>query len=1136
MRDEVILQILRRSPQGFTQLEILDQLLALPLYKGCSKSRIFAVLLPILEHLRDSQVVAHVYPRWVLIEAPKNIVNSDTHTKDTQSPIQLEINFSVASENCANDVAVDLPIELLNLSVRTYNPLIESDIKTIGELRNCSDEELLTIWYFGQTSLAEVRSALANFQPPLQATQTQEVSQLPKCANDVAVDLPIELLNLSGRTYNSLIRSYIKTIGELRNWSDKELLLISNFGQTSLAEVHSALANFQPPSQATQTQPPSQATQTQPPSQATQTQPPSQATQTQEVSQLPKWASLPGMQISTSNLALSLSLYLMISEEYFTVAHLIYEFEAENITLDSQQYAEITAAITPFRALRNAPQDYLDWLVSLSKSSSLVKVLTVHQWTPDKLKELFPSQILSGITSDVHETTHQAIISGKIPFKSILTIAEEVQDWLYSLTLTKQQQYVLEQRLGFQNGNPKTLAALGLEMKKSGKTVRQIEIKAIRKLNATRRSMLWQLKKVAIETLRSAGCICTLEDWCEAISQVYPPGEIHLPSVISWIVDFLSGISSIEIYNKKFFYIEPLTESLFSDIQAQFKKFWEEEKIGDRPQLYQIILPLLPEDILNPEQVADTLIKNLYYEPIPGMFSAKEWNIPDYAYYVLYDVGKPLHFSEIGQIIKQLKPDWKAENLERSAQGVIERHPEIIRCGSGIYGLREWGTMEYSHFREVLLDYLSKQPLPVDAEDIFAELSQLYSVTQATVSMNLSLNPNLFYKFGRSNFYGVAGRRYELPDENLLSLLIEKLKDSSVSLLDLEQDAELSEYDFRSLLLYLNVSPLFYQIGSNKERKFALSIDGKRQFQPGDCSKIVAEIFNQICEPLHPRDFPHFIRNYYAYPPRESAFWRTLSEGKDYIKIAEAIFIPRDWMNDEALSLILEELDTELLRDIIIFTVGSKRQKIPADILLDWLNFCYRNRFFYRGSLVYAQINLSEVPVQKANIAQKIGKVCQRNGDTSVLAIGQDANSEEVDRRLRLDLEELRQQAQSRQRTPSKGLASIPDGKYRVRYVGVGVEVHLAKSGGTDNPCAKVIKVMVNGELFDPNRHNPIPTNTTSIDHRQEALKNLYNRTLNKYGQVAPYLQVAIGQRPSWGSISYRNMELITESETGDFT
>jgi hypothetical protein len=441
--------------------------------------------------------------------------------------------------------------------------------------------------------------------------------------------------------------------------------------------------------------------------------------------------------------------------------------------------------------------------------------------------------------------------------------------------------------------------------------------------------------------------------------------------------------------------------------------------------------------------------------------------------------------------------------------------------------------MEYSHFREVLLDYLSKQPLPEAPEDIYSKLSHSYRVTLATVNMTLNFHPNLFTKFGSSSFYGVAGRRYELPDQELIALLVAKLELDSVTLSELEQDSNFCQYSRKTLYLYLNVSPLFWQVGSFKERKFALSVEGKRQYQPGDSSKIVRDIFSQIREPLHARDFMHLTRNYYAYPPGETAFWRTLAEHEDYITITEAIFIPRGWMSDEILSPILEDLDTEVFRKVVVFTLNSKRQHPPSNLLFDWLKFCYQNRFFYRGSLIFDRINLSELSDEIAQITRKIGKVCQRNGDISVLNLGQDANSEEIDRTLRLDLENLRQQAQSGQRTPSRGLASKPDGRYRIRHVEVGVEVHVSKGGGTDNPYAHVLQLLINGEPFDPSRHNPIPANTATLEQRQQALQKLYATELTAYGQVDSYLQVAIGPRPSWG-IGYRQMEPLSEPATGD--
>lgn len=1060
---EVVLQILRRSPQGFTPFEILDYLLTQPQYQGCSRASLFSKLLPELQNLRDSQVVAHVSPRWVLVESVEN----------TFIDISSQFEDTIISEESNETEILNIPKEHDGVQV----PNLQESTPNVGISVNDRAAKLFSYKGLKRDSSHIVKAPL---------------------------DSPIQILNLSLRTYNGLKRADINTIEELQACSQEYLLGIRNFGQKSLDEVRAVLANFEPlPKTGLQ----------------------------RDLTLLPEWAKHPAFQISICYLSLPPNLNNIIND-FPTVAHLICEFEADNIALCSEENTQLKAVLAPFQALRNAPQNYLEWLASLSPLT-LNEVLTKHQWTPDRLRELSRQEIISAIPLNAREKTRYALIFEKIPSKPFATIAEEIDYWLDSLDDRKK--FVLKQRLGLLDGNPRSLEDIGQELELTRERVRQIEDKAKKKLHNARNteSILPQLRQIVIETLHNAGCLIRLQEWCESIAQIYPSGEVHLPSVISWLITFIPDIKNILISKNKFFYKTPLTKQIFLEIQAQIREFWKEQRISDRSQLHQVILPLLPQDILNPEQVADTLINSLCYEALPGIFSSEPWNIIDYAYYVLHEAGKPLHFSEIGQRIKRLKPDWKAENTKRAAQGAIERHPDIIRCGSGIYGLREWGTMEYSHFREVLLDYLSKQPLPEAPEDIYSKLSHSYRVTLATVNMTLNFHPNLFTKFGSSSFYGVAGRRYELPDQELIALLVAKLELDSVTLSELEQDPDLCQYSRNTLYLYLNVSPLFWQVGSFKERKFALSIEGKRQYQPGDSSKIVRDIFSQIREPLHARDFMHLTRNYYAYPPGESAFWRTLAEHEDYISITEGIFILRDWMSDETLSPILEDLDTELFRKIVVFTLNSKRQKQPSNLLFDWLKFCYQNRLFYRGSLIFEQINLSELSDEIAQITRKIGKVCQRNGDISVLNLGQDANSEEIDRTLRLDLEDLRQQAQSGQRTPSKGLASKPDGKYRVRHVEVGVEVHVSKGGGTDNPYAHVLQVLLNGEPFDPSRHNPIPANTATLEQRQQALQKLYATELTAYGQVDSYLQVAIGPRPSWG-IGYRQMEPLSEPATGD--
>jgi DNA-directed RNA polymerase subunit alpha len=56
-------------------------------------------------------------------------------------------------------------------------------------------------------------------------------------------DMPIEVLDLSSRTYNCLKRSQITTVGQLLQMSEDELLGLRNFGQKSLVELHEKLAS-----------------------------------------------------------------------------------------------------------------------------------------------------------------------------------------------------------------------------------------------------------------------------------------------------------------------------------------------------------------------------------------------------------------------------------------------------------------------------------------------------------------------------------------------------------------------------------------------------------------------------------------------------------------------------------------------------------------------------------------------------------------------------------------------------------------------------------------------------------------------------------------------------------------------------
>jgi DNA-directed RNA polymerase subunit alpha len=53
------------------------------------------------------------------------------------------------------------PVEGLSLSVPTFHGLLSADIKYVGELVQCTEQELLELKNFGRKSLNEIKAILA---------------------------------------------------------------------------------------------------------------------------------------------------------------------------------------------------------------------------------------------------------------------------------------------------------------------------------------------------------------------------------------------------------------------------------------------------------------------------------------------------------------------------------------------------------------------------------------------------------------------------------------------------------------------------------------------------------------------------------------------------------------------------------------------------------------------------------------------------------------------------------------------------------------------------------------------------------------------------------------------------------------
>ena len=147
------------------------------------------------------------------------------------------------------------PINDFELSVRSRNCLAKMNIRTLGDLVKKTEAELLSYKNFGETSLAEIKEILKNKGLHLGMTSDElmnrdlgeaveiesDVEDMPDPQSPDPSRRPITELDLSVRSRRIVDLLKVRTIGDLANKTEAELLACPNFGQTSLNEIKTKL-------------------------------------------------------------------------------------------------------------------------------------------------------------------------------------------------------------------------------------------------------------------------------------------------------------------------------------------------------------------------------------------------------------------------------------------------------------------------------------------------------------------------------------------------------------------------------------------------------------------------------------------------------------------------------------------------------------------------------------------------------------------------------------------------------------------------------------------------------------------------------------------------------------------------------
>lgn len=183
------------------------------------------------------------------------IINPDMYLATLDSPeAKLNIEFNVElgegyrqAEGTANLPLGVIPVDAVFTPIRKVNFTMEP----IHIGREISQERLyLEIWTDGtispQDALSRGAEMLTQLLNPFVNFVKVSKAEVEKVAIPLSIpqekyNMPVEDLDLSVRTLNSLRRGGITTVGELVSKSEKDLLSLRNFGQKSKQEVEERL-------------------------------------------------------------------------------------------------------------------------------------------------------------------------------------------------------------------------------------------------------------------------------------------------------------------------------------------------------------------------------------------------------------------------------------------------------------------------------------------------------------------------------------------------------------------------------------------------------------------------------------------------------------------------------------------------------------------------------------------------------------------------------------------------------------------------------------------------------------------------------------------------------------------------------
>ena len=308
--------------------------------------------------------------------------------------------------------------------------------------------------------------------------------------------------------------------------------------------------------------------------------------------------------------------------------------------------------------------------------------------------------------------------------------------------LSSRKREVLEKRFGLTTDTAFTLQAIGNDIGITRERVRQIENDAFEQLRETQKDRLNKAFQYFSDYFKEQGGLREESKLLEDLGK--DKFKNHVLLLLNLGNDFSKSRETEEFYS--FWTIQ--SESL-EQARNVIKNIIKEFKQNNSPMGIDEVGEKIDFNLKTPILISYIDISKIIFQSPFGNYGLVDWpeinprGIKDQAYLVLKKENKPLHFTEIAELISKL-PSISRDILPESVHNEVIRNNRFVLVGRGIYALKKWGY-ESGTVKEIIVSILKKSKKSLSKEEVIKMVLEQRQVKESTIALNLQ-NKKVFEK------------------------------------------------------------------------------------------------------------------------------------------------------------------------------------------------------------------------------------------------------------------------------------------------------------------------------------------------------------------------------------------------------